>query len=419
LEYYELQQESKDRAEFTLRPMGDSFVSLLSGNTPPTYVFECEDKDLRDWVNLVIQRCVLGAGKQVYGVSLEKVMARKSQRGKIPHIITKAVEFIDQNGLDVQGIFRISGAASSLSKYKDELDRGLCINFDDCGDPHVVAGLLKSYFRELPEPVIPFDLFENFMSINLESSTEQITKEIQQLLTKVPADNRKVLLFLCSFLGRVASHAEQNLMHVQNLSLVFGPNLLRPAPSASEAALVQATPNICRLLEIIIENQDQIFTAQDACVDRQHPPPPAVKGAPPGALRLPPIGARGATRGSRGGPPRGVPPPRGSSVSQRGNRKSGPTSGSVTKPAPPARLKSTDSTREPSLSAVAKMSVSQSTPEMSSVAAESPPEMREKESPPNLSLDYLNTLIQQEVESRKELEARLAKLEALVADRLQ
>ena len=66
----------------------------------------------------------MAAGNIVFGIDLIKVMQRKSQNGKIPDVIVKSVEYLEQNGLSVEGIFRLSGGASSVSKYKFEFDRG-------------------------------------------------------------------------------------------------------------------------------------------------------------------------------------------------------------------------------------------------------------------------------------------------------
>ena len=69
-------------------------------------------------------------------------------------------------GLEAEGLFRISGGASRLQHCKDELDRGVVPDFAHWNDPHVVAGLLKQYVRELPEPLIPFEQYDDFLALN-------------------------------------------------------------------------------------------------------------------------------------------------------------------------------------------------------------------------------------------------------------
>ena len=76
-------------------------------------------------------------------------------------------------GLHVEGIFRISASSTKLQKYKNEYNRGLPVEFPEKIDPHTVAGLLKLYLRELPEPVIPFNMYSSFVQLGTNSKQKQ------------------------------------------------------------------------------------------------------------------------------------------------------------------------------------------------------------------------------------------------------
>jgi hypothetical protein len=65
----------------------------------------------------------------------------------IPPIITKTIAYLDQNALEVEGIFRLSGSANKIESIKDEFDLGLEVDLATVEDPHVVSGLLKQYLR--------------------------------------------------------------------------------------------------------------------------------------------------------------------------------------------------------------------------------------------------------------------------------
>ena len=89
--------------------------------------------------------------------------------------------------------------------------------------------------------------------------------KLTQLITKIPTEHKRVLVYLLNFLKRVSTHAEVSLMTVQNLALVFGPNILRPRDGSPESAgIVAATPIICKLTELLITETDRLFGISEA-----------------------------------------------------------------------------------------------------------------------------------------------------------
>jgi hypothetical protein len=114
-------------------------------------------------IEAVLVQCTNTGERRVFGVSLNDALGRRvSRRHAIPPIITKTVVYLDQNGLEVEGIFRLSGSANKIESYKDEFDLGLDVDLSTCEDPHVVSGLLKLYLREMPEPLLTFAAYEQF-----------------------------------------------------------------------------------------------------------------------------------------------------------------------------------------------------------------------------------------------------------------
>ncbi len=78
--------------------------------------------------------------------------------------------------MESEGIFRISGVKSQVDKLRTQFEEGTptihmhlrlsgkVVDFNKVEDPNVVSGLLKMYFRELPEPLLTFDLFDQFLA---------------------------------------------------------------------------------------------------------------------------------------------------------------------------------------------------------------------------------------------------------------
>ncbi|GAM21390.1 hypothetical protein SAMD00019534_045650 [Acytostelium subglobosum LB1] len=198
--------------------------------------------------------------KGIFGVPLERTIPPGAE---VPMIVTQAIDYIEKRAMDVVGIFRLSGSVNTIENWKKMYDKG-----DKCdlmleNDPHAVAGLLKLYLRELPEPVLTYDKYEKFIAAQSMDDLASRIKLIKHLVRSLPAANLAVLTKLISFLGRVAQHSANNKMQLHNLSTVFGPNLIREKQSKSESTnvqnLVEDTPIINALTLSLIRDYPYIF----------------------------------------------------------------------------------------------------------------------------------------------------------------
>lgn len=113
---------------------------------------------------------------KVFGVSIQDLAKRsKDPNGCIPSVVKQTIAYLDLQGLEVEGIFRKNGSASMIQYYKDQFDQGVLINANHscspgaevdltkCTDTHTVCGLLTLWLRELPEPLLTYDLYEKFI----------------------------------------------------------------------------------------------------------------------------------------------------------------------------------------------------------------------------------------------------------------
>ena len=125
----------------------------------------------------------------------------------IPPIVTKCVEFLSAPGhLETLGIFRRSANVAQIKAVQAKVNSGEDIQFDDQTDVHLVAVLLKAFFRELPEPLLTFDLFEDVMRFQ-ELPTEARGSFMKDTLrNKLPEQNFLVLKYLVNFLSMVSSN---------------------------------------------------------------------------------------------------------------------------------------------------------------------------------------------------------------------
>lgn len=67
-------------------------------------------------------------------------------------------------GLQLEGIFRVPAGTSEMEVIRDMFDMGESVDlYTATKDPHVVAGVFKSFFRDLPNPLIPFAYYDELV----------------------------------------------------------------------------------------------------------------------------------------------------------------------------------------------------------------------------------------------------------------
>jgi len=251
----QIQNLSADRVnKFMFELLGN--VDCFTNRIPHYLIFEENEAQVREWMKIISYKCANCSDKRVFEVSINKTM--KHTKGAIPNIIVDTVKYIEERAMDVEGIFRKSGGMISVQKYRDLYDNGEEPNISECSDPHAVAGLLKLYLRSLPEPITSFELYDPFREASQLCTIEEKVATMRKLVNSLPRENKLVLDYLIDFIGRVAEHASQNLMHIPNLATVFGPNLLRPK-NVSAIEMMSHTTVICAIVETLIGKREEIF----------------------------------------------------------------------------------------------------------------------------------------------------------------
>ncbi|KAL1914354.1 uncharacterized protein VTP21DRAFT_8993 [Calcarisporiella thermophila] len=176
----------------------------------------------------------------VFGASLQAALDMTYIEGKalVPGVVVRCVEFLDKHGLDEVGLYRVSGSASSVARLKTVFDNGSDLELAvGEQDSHTVSTLLKTYLRELPEPIIPSQFISKFNDTATlfynsathdevaGSSSSNTLDDLANLVSSLPPANFHILAYVCNHLRRVASHSEHNKMTTSNLSLIFCPTL--------------------------------------------------------------------------------------------------------------------------------------------------------------------------------------------------
>uniref|UniRef100_A0A2K5DAI4 Rho GTPase activating protein 24 n=1 Tax=Aotus nancymaae TaxID=37293 RepID=A0A2K5DAI4_AOTNA len=148
-----------------------------------------------------IKRC-FSFRKGIFGQKLEDTVRYEKRYGNrlAPMLVEQCVDFIRQRGLKEEGLFRLPGQANLVKELQDAFDCGEKPSFDSNTDVHTVASLLKLYLRELPEPVIPYAKYEDFLSCAklLSKEEEAGVKELAKQVKSLPVVNYNLLKYICT-----------------------------------------------------------------------------------------------------------------------------------------------------------------------------------------------------------------------------
>ncbi|KAI2636339.1 Rho GTPase activation protein [Hypomontagnella submonticulosa] len=196
--------------------------------------------------------------------------------GYVPIVVAKCGVFLKEKATSVEGIFRLSGSEKRIKELKIQFDspdrygKGLVW---DGYTVHDAANVLRRYLNDLPEPVVPLDLYERFRD-PLRGHTKQAVgdtegtqlvdnfdeaeaiEKYQQLIKELPPLNRQLLLYILDLLAVFAAKADENRMTAQNLAAIFQPGMLSHPQHAM--APEEYRLNQCVII-FLIENQDHFL----------------------------------------------------------------------------------------------------------------------------------------------------------------
>ncbi|XP_055967369.1 rho GTPase-activating protein 24 isoform X3 [Sorex fumeus] len=234
----------------------------MTANHESYLLMASTQNDMEDWVK-AIRRVIWGPfGGGIFGQKLEDTVRYEKRYGNrlAPMLVEQCVGFIRQRGLKEEGLFRLPGQANLVKELQDAFDCGEKPAFDSNTDVHTVASLLKLYLRELPEPVIPYAKYEDFLSCAklLSKEEEAGVKDLAKQVKSLPVVNYNLLKYICRFLDEVQSYSGVNKMSVQNLATVFGPNILRPKVE-DPLTIMEGTVVVQQLMSVMISKHDRLF----------------------------------------------------------------------------------------------------------------------------------------------------------------
>ncbi|XP_049614122.1 SH3 domain-binding protein 1 isoform X2 [Syngnathus scovelli] len=199
-------------------------------------------------------------GPKVFGEPLSSHLLQSKREIAAP--IQECVHMLLRTGMREEGLFRLAAAASVVKRLKICMDQGTVDHSEFKIDPHAVAGALKCYLRELPEPLMTFELYNDWFKAASEKDCTKKLEEFRILLKKLPPENYNNLRYLVQFLSLLSEHQATNKMSPGNIAIVLGPNLLWPQ-AEGEITLVDmaaaSSVQVVTVIEPLIQYSSELF----------------------------------------------------------------------------------------------------------------------------------------------------------------
>ncbi|KAF1948670.1 RhoGAP-domain-containing protein [Byssothecium circinans] len=201
--------------------------------------------------------------------------------GYVPIVVAKCGVFLKEKATDVEGIFRLAGSEKRIKELKAQFDapprwgKGL----DWSGyTVHDAANILRRYFNQLPEPIIPLQYYDRFRTPlrghqaeavgHIEGQApsvggfdpDAVVRIYQQLIKDLPSLNRQLLLYILDLLAVFAAKSDINKMTTSNLAAIFQPGILSHPQHDMSPQDYRLSQDV---LIFLIDNQDHFLIGME------------------------------------------------------------------------------------------------------------------------------------------------------------
>ncbi|XP_071943357.1 uncharacterized protein [Antedon mediterranea] len=165
--------------------------------------------------------------RPVFGVDLVLAVDRSNPHDgiQLPLIVRDCIDYIEANGMYVEGIYRLSGVKSRIDALRTAYDTaGEDVDLTD-QDPHIVAGLLKLFLRELPEPLLTQRIMLSLEEASKIPDNKVKIQKFRGAINLLPVCNRTLLSWVIVHMAHVIGNEIETKMNLQNISIVLCPTL--------------------------------------------------------------------------------------------------------------------------------------------------------------------------------------------------
>ncbi|XP_014431347.2 unconventional myosin-IXa isoform X2 [Pelodiscus sinensis] len=194
-----------------------------------------------------------------FGVELSRLT---SEERAVPLVMEKLINYIEMHGLYTEGIYRKSGSTNKIKELRQGLDTDLeNVNLDDY-NIHVIASVFKQWLRDLPNPLMTFELYEEFLRAMGLQERKETVRGVYSVIDQLSRTHLSTLERLIFHLVRIALQEETNRMSANALAIVFAPCVLRCPDTTDPLQSVQDISKTTTCVELIVIEQMNKYRAR-------------------------------------------------------------------------------------------------------------------------------------------------------------
>ncbi|XP_067904493.1 rho GTPase-activating protein 40-like isoform X6 [Heterodontus francisci] len=204
---------------------------------------------------------------KLFGVPLAHLIENDQKidpNTKVPLFLKELLCCLEDNCLETEGILRISGSVARIKNLQQELDANFYPKRFDWKKVHHndLAGLLKTFIRELPCPLLTAEYVTAFAAVKHISDQTQMIHALNLLVVILPEIYRATLKFLLEFLRKVIDKEKKNKMNLWNVSTIIAPNLFmhKGIPNKTDGNEKQQAEKAANVVRMLIHYQDLLWT---------------------------------------------------------------------------------------------------------------------------------------------------------------
>uniref|UniRef100_A0A3Q3X5D9 Uncharacterized protein n=1 Tax=Mola mola TaxID=94237 RepID=A0A3Q3X5D9_MOLML len=217
---------------------------------------KCLCKIVTDCSNFSAKKCDEESGGQHFGVRVCRLV---NDKNPVPMVLEMMLEHVEMHGLYTEGIYRKSGSANRMKLLHQRLETDPNLVCLEDYPIHTVTGLVKQWLRELPDPLMTFTHYNDFLhAVDLPEKQEQL-HAIYKVLEKLPPANFSTLERLIFHLVRVCKVEAHNRMSPNSLAIVFAPCILRCPDSADPLLSMKDVAKTTMCVDMLITEQIRTY----------------------------------------------------------------------------------------------------------------------------------------------------------------
>lgn len=179
-----------------------------------------------------VDKAIIHIPRAVFGVPLEESI-EVSEIARLPAVVFRCIQYLEAKKADQEeGIYRLSGSSAVIKGLKDRFNAEGDVDLlasDEYWDPHAIAGLLKSFLRDLPASILTRELHSKFLAVIDFVDAQERIRELSDLIASLPIVNYSLLRALTAHLILIVQNSSANRMTMRNVGIVFSPTLGIPA----------------------------------------------------------------------------------------------------------------------------------------------------------------------------------------------